>query len=512
MSSSSKPARKPLPSLPQQQLRDRQRKLLEQKLKRARQRSQLSLNLLFAPQRKFAASKAQNLVACCSRRAGKSYGIAYKLLEKGIQYPQSICAYVTLTRDAGKDIIWGPLREIAKAANITLRFKKNSGDIELPNGSKIILRGCEDKRQAEKLRGPKYPIVVIDEAQGIPSYLKYMIDEVITPATMDYVDSQICLTGTPNAAGVGVFFDAVHSNDEMQGWEVHEWTMQDNTHLQKVQAAKNLTILEYIEGQALKRGVALTHPSIQREFFGKWVKDTESNVYKYLPSRNDIYQAAYYKLKARVTDWEFVMGLDLGWNDPSAFTVSMYSETVGKFITVDSFQQSEMSTDAIARQIAKFFAVYGDMPIVADSGGYGKSIVEELAATYALPIFPAEKTKKVTYIEFVNADLRSGAIQILVGPNGELTEQLSLLQWSDRWAEKGTPKEDKSSPNHLCDALLYSARWALYQNGAREVVAPDVHTDAWWSARAQELEENELEQMAREADPELELEDWLDSM
>lgn len=454
-------------------------------------------------------------MACCSRRAGKSYGIAYKLLEKGIQYPQSICAYVTLTRDAGKDIIWGPLREIAKAANITLRFKKNSGDIELPNGSKIILRGCEDKRQAEKLRGPKYPIVVIDEAQGIPQYLKYMIDEVITPATMDYVDSQICLTGTPNAAGVGVFFDAVHAKDDMQGWEVHEWTMQDNTHLQKVQAAKNLTILEYIIGQAAKRGVPLTHPSIQREFFGKWVKDTESNVYKYLPSRNDVYQQAYFKAKSAASDWEFVMGLDLGWNDPSAFTVSCYSETLGKFFTIDSFQDSEMSTDAIARQISKFFGVYGEMPIIADSGGYGKSIVEELNATYALPIFPAEKNKKVAYIEFVNTDLRSGAIQILVGPNGELTEQLSLLQWADRWAEKGVAKEDKSSPNHLCDALLYSARWALYQNGPREETQPDAYTEAWWAKRAKDLEEMELEQMRKEEDGsagEEELLDWLNSM
>lgn len=512
MSSLSKQGKKRSPSLPQKQLRDRKRKLTEQKLKRARQRSQLSLNLLFAPQRKFAASKAQNLVACCSRRAGKSYGIAYKLLEKGIQYPQSICAYVTLTRDAGKDIIWGPLREIAKAANITLRFKKNSGDIELPNGSKIILRGCEDKRQAEKLRGPKYPIVVIDEAQGIPQYLKYMIDEVITPATMDYVDSQICLTGTPNAAGVGVFFDAVHSNDEMQGWEVHEWTMQDNTHLQQVQAAKNITIAEYIAGQALKRGVPITHPSIQREFFGKWVKDTESNVYKYLPSRNDVYQQAYHATKAAADDWEFVMGLDLGWNDPSAFVVSCFSAKLGKFLTIDSFQDSEMSTDAIARKIAHFFSLYGDMPIIADSGGYGKSIVEELAATYALPIFPAEKTKKVTYIEFINADLRSGAIQILVGPNGELTEQLSLLQWADRWAEKGVAKEDKSSPNHLCDALLYSARWALYQNGPREVTLPEVHTEAWWHARATELEEREMARFEREQDGELELEDWLNSL
>ncbi len=500
------------PSLPQHQARARKRRLLEQKVKRARQRSQLSPNLLFGPQRKFAKSKAKYLIACCSRRAGKSYSIAYKLLEKAIQYPQSICAYVTLTRDVAKDIIWDPLRELAKAANIPLKFKKNSGDIELPNGSKIILRGCEDKRQAEKLRGLKYPIVVIDEAQGIPSYLKYMIDEVIEPATIDYVDSQIVLTGTPNATCTGVFHSAVHDLEEMKGWETHSWTMEDNIHLQKVQQQQGRSVGDYIRILATKRGVTLQHPSILREFRGQWVKDTESSVYKYLPSRNNIYQDSYHKLVKTVDDWEFVMGLDLGWNDKSAFVVSRYSPTAGKFVVVDSFSDSEMSTDAIARKVAHFYALYGDMPIVADSGGYGKSICEELASTYSLPIIPAEKTKKATFIEFVNADLRSGALKILVGPNSDLCEHLSLLQWSDKWAEKGVPKEDKSSPNHLPDALLYSARWALYQHGPREETAPEHHSTEWWEARARELEEQEIIQIQREGNPELSLEDWINSL
>ena len=508
----SKSKKKRLPSLPQHQKRARQRKLAEERLKRARQRSQLSLKLLFGPQREFAASKTKYLVACCSRRAGKSYSIAYKLLEKAIQYPQSICAYVTLTRDVAKDIIWDPLREIAKAANIPLKFKKNSGDIELPNGSKIILRGCEDKRQAEKLRGLKYPIVVIDEAQGIPSYLKYMIEEVIDPATIDYIDSQIILTGTPNATGVGIFFDAVHDVEGMKGWEVFSWTMEDNVHLQKIQEQKGRTVLEYIKWMASKRGVTLKHPSIRREFFGEWVKDTESSVYKYLPSRNDIYQASFDTLCHSVSDWEYVMGIDLGWNDKSAFVVSRYSATAGKFVVVNSFSDSEMSMDAIARKIAHFVAIYGDMPIVADSGGYGKPVVEELRSTYGLPIISAEKTKKATYIEFVNSDLRAGAIQILVGPNTELCEHLALLQWSDKWAEKGVPKEDKSSPNHLPDAFLYSARWALFRDGPREEHLPELHTPQWWDRRAAELEQQAILEIQREGDPELNLQDWLESL
>lgn len=500
------------PSLPQNQRQNRKRRLRELKARRAKQRSRLSPSLLFGPQRKFAESKAKYVLACCSRRAGKSYAIAYKLLEKALQYPQSICAYVTLTRDVAKDIIWDPLRDIAKSANISLRFKKNSGDVELPNGSKIILRGCEDKRQAEKLRGLKYPIVVIDESQGIPAYLKYMIDEVIEPATIDYVDSQICLTGTPNATCVGIFHEAAHDGENMKGWETHSWTMADNVHLQKVQAQHGRTVEQYVQMMAAKRGVALSHPSVQREFFGRWVKDTESSVYKYLPSRNDIYPERYTELSRAVDDWEYVMGLDLGWNDPSAFVVAKYSTKLGRFIVVDSHQESEMSTDAIARKIGHYFGVYGDMNIIADSGGYGKSIVEELAGSYQLPISPAEKTKKATYIKFVNTDLRSGAISILVGPNGELSEQLSLLQWSDKWAEKGVPKEDPGFANHLCDAMLYAARSVMDYDTDRELVLPDFHTTEWWEKRAEDLYTKALDDLERKKDPDAQMELFLEEM
>ncbi len=425
-----------------------------------------------------------------------------------MKWPKSIVPYITLTREAAKDIIHDPLRTLGLEANLDLRFKENNGDVVLPNGSKIILRGCEDKRQVEKLRGPKYPGAVIDEAQGIPGYLKYMIQEILEPALLDYPGSQIYLAGTPNAACSGILYDIVHGDTSMGHWEVFQWTMLDN----ESYARKGVDVAAELEKIRVNRGLDVADPSYMREWQGKWVRDTESTVYKYLPSRNDLYTSSWEKMRARASDWEFAMGIDLGWNNPSAFVVAAFSSALGKFVVVDSFQQSEMSTDAIARQIGVFFQLYGDMPVIADSGGYGKSIVEGLVSTYGLPVQPAEKTKKATYIEFLNNELRSASVSVLQPKNAQLAEQLSLLQWSDKSAAAGIPKEDKRSPNHLCDALLYCWRSAWYQGETGLAEQPDPFTDSWFHQRTEELHEKAIQSVLDEDDGDILLEKWLDSM
>ena len=156
------------------------KRVIAEASRRAAKRKSLDADsLLFGPQKAFVADNSRNKVAVCSRRAGKSYSIAFMLLQHAMTNERSINPYITLTRDSGKDILWPALHDLNDKLDLKLRFRENTGDIILPNKSKIIIRGADDKRQIEKLRGPKYPIAVIDEAQGFPHFLHDLIEQVL---------------------------------------------------------------------------------------------------------------------------------------------------------------------------------------------------------------------------------------------------------------------------------------------------------------------------------------------
>ena len=61
----------------------------EKKVRKDRE-MRLDFDLLcHARQREFVADTSKYIMACCSRRAGKTYGIAIKMLKTGFQHPKS---------------------------------------------------------------------------------------------------------------------------------------------------------------------------------------------------------------------------------------------------------------------------------------------------------------------------------------------------------------------------------------------------------------------------------------
>ena len=458
------------------------------------QRSDDPADLLTEPQVEFVNDTSKLKAAVCSRRAGKSYSLAYELLDKARRYDHCLVPYITLTRDTAKNIIWPALRDVAKKLNITLEFKQNTGDIVLPNGSRIILRGCDDKNQIEKLRGPAYPVAVIDEAQGFPPYLMELIDDVLTPATMDY-DGTIIVTGTPNAICAGPFHDITEGISG--GWSVHRWTVRDNWRMaEKVGIYDREQGLEYarrwLADYQARKGWADDHPTFLREYCGLWVQDTDSQVYKLkdhnLVSRFD---------EESADDWQYVLGMDLGYNDPTSFVVMAYSENNGLIRVVESWQETELTPSEVAVVVEGLDKTYKFESIVADAGGFGKGYVEELRKTYGLPARPAPKRDKYAGIQLVNDQLLNGQIQIVAHANNELVDQMRMLQWDEKAAERRDPKEDRRTPNHLCDGFLYGARDCIahFANWEKEPALPgspqweDERLEAFWEAEEERLTE-----------------------
>jgi hypothetical protein len=442
---------------------------------------------LLEPQVAFLRDKSHRKAACCSRRAGKSFSLARQLVEWANEHPGCIVPYITLTRESAKTIIWPAIREVCEGAGIAIEMKRNSGDVYFPhNGSRIILRGCQDEQEIEKLRGPKYPGVVIDEAQSLPPHITEMIDEILEPATMDY-NGSILITGTPGPLLFGPFYEIV--NGFVDGWSVHHWTWRDNHHLDNPE----LTRFQWIERLKQTRGWTEDTPKFQREYGGKWVRDESNLVYRFrdfnLVTSMDVDIA---------DDWVHVLGIDLGFNDPSAFVVLRYSPSQGRIHIVESYQEAGLLASDVAVHIMKLAERYDFESIVCDSGGYGKAIVESLRREHGIPVSAADKSAKTTAIARFNEHLSSGRMFIDRHANSILLHQMAQLQWKVKSLELGNPKEDRGTPNHLCDAAVYAHRACHVAHDEWEAEAAKEGTPAWFAAQEEAEEAAEEARVRRE--------------
>lgn len=219
--------------------------------------------ILFGKQRDFVQDPAEFKTAVCSRRAGKSVGCASELLDSNLKKPRAPSLYFTLTRGSGKRIIWSTL----------LFFNRKYGLGYEPNESELVLKkkgdgcvyltGADTKGEIEKWRGVAWGKAVGDEAQALPEFLEEAIDEVLTPSFMDFRGT-LSLIGTPGPVPVGFFYKACQNKE----WAHHGWTVFENPHITDPHG--------YLQKILKKRGVTADHPSIQREFFGRWVYDPSS--------------------------------------------------------------------------------------------------------------------------------------------------------------------------------------------------------------------------------------------
>lgn len=431
--------------------------VLEELSRRAREKQGLDMNqILFSSQRKFVNDPSRLVAAKCSRRAGKSHGAAAKLANCALQFPGSTPLYVTMARERSKQIIWPALQELSDLYDLGMEFKLHTGEVRFPNGSTILMSGAGSKREVEKCRGLKYPVVVIDEAQVFSKDLfDYMVDEVFSPAVLDY-RGQIVATGTPNAACAGAFFDITTGIED--GWSVHEWTLKDNPHLFKSVPDENRVgqsheelLDEELRLICKRRGWTRQHPGFLREYLGMWVRDDSDLVFAIDPSN------IYIPSLDLGVSWEYVLGVDVGFEDPMAFVVLAYSEDTGQVVAVESYTEEHMIPSQAAAEVERLMGRYPIQEVIVDTGGAGKGYAEEMKQRWNLPIEAAKKTDKAVYLEYLNGDLRSGSLKVLSSCRS-LVQEMSLLQWNSRKKDRGIFDYDKSFADHQCDALLYGWR------------------------------------------------------
>jgi len=77
-------------------------------------------------------------------------------------------------------------------------------------------------------------------------------------------------------------------------------------------------------------------------------------------------------------EWEYVLGLDLGYIDSTAFVICAYSTASGTLVVVESFKKTKLLPSDVAQIVSDLDSQFRFETIVADAGGLGKAYVAEM--------------------------------------------------------------------------------------------------------------------------------------
>jgi hypothetical protein len=452
--------------------------------------------------------------ALCPRRAGKSYAGAADALITGESKPDSISIIVSLNLKQLRRLYWSGapsgLFTLNRKYGLNLEWNNSMLRWDHENGSIGYLMGAEDEEQLEVLRGMEADLYLIDECKSfVPSRLQKLLTEIIAPQRATR-KGRVVLIGTPGHNLSGPFWEAtdprardkegrrfsvdVGEKDphgrtpaEHRLWSRHHWTLEDNR-------AKSH---QWDEALLTKdaAGWADDEPIWLREYLGHWTAGGDGTVYRYGAE----------KLKGTVTwvpqvtkdnptglpeegaPWRLVGGLDLGFEDKTAFVVGAYSSKLRELRVVHDFSRSHMLVDDVADMLDEAFDRFGTIEkIFADTGNLAKMVVETLARR-GFPIEAAERREKYDFIELVNSAFTRGEIKII--ERTILEEQLLADAWDlskgtrEELARQGRLREDDAIPNDSADAFLYMFRGSLHQFGTTALAdEPLPGTPEWVTA------------------------------
>lgn len=459
----------------------------------------------FPQQTNFIRDPAKLKAALCTRRAGKSHGIGLYLFLEALSAPDLTCVYIGLTHQTAKKIMWRLMNQINKQHSLGAIFKETDLSIHLPNGSVIYMMGMNTTSdEQEKILGGGYKLVCIDECASFTQDLRQIVYGAIAPAMADQ-DGTICLIGTPGNLiqmrhsgpkfGAGFAKGEKGDNVEMQderlsvekplfyavttgeepGWSVHKWSTDQNPFM-----AKNWQ--KSIDAMVNRNPYVKDTPIFRQHYLGEWYVDTDKLVYKFDNNRNTIDMLP---ILPNGEEYTYLLGIDLGWTDPSAFVVAAYSKHDNKLYYVYFFKKSKMLLSQVEKKIKEICAIYPISRYIIDSKA--KQSVEDIKARTGFPLIAAEQVGKIEKIHMMNSDLIGGNILCLPAMAG-LVEEWGSLIWDER---NGTLLENKACQNHGTDAALYCWRYAYNYLAVQPAEVIQKNTDAWmdqwWDKQADKI-------------------------
>lgn len=408
---------------------------------------------------KFINDEAPLKAGLCTRRAGKSTGIGEAFLKCAYENPGVSLGIIGKTRDSikkiyFKDIMVPVMRRIGWIDGKDYWINKTELSIELSNGAIIYFTGADaNEDEMNKFLGQKFIKVAIDEASMYSNIdLKVLIHEILEPAVSDY-EGQIILIGTPSNY-IGSYYHKV-TEGEVPGWSVHKWTWADNPHVVR-------QITKLLANRITLNPDVVNDAGYKQHWLGEWQVELSARIYKYNEKLN--------KPVILPSGYQYILGVDLGYEDDTAFVVGAWSHYDTSLHIVHCESETHLDLDQVELRIKRLQSIYNVGVITVD--GAGKQFVETLQNRFQVALHRAEKVQKKDFIELMNTDFLMGRINVFHNNCLPLVKEWEGLVWDEDARKKGEWKEHRNKPNHAADAALYMWRWCHHYANIPRVAPP----------------------------------------
>lgn len=443
----------------------------------------------FDKQLGFIQSPTKRKAAFCTRRAGKTEADAAYAVADSLGGPDRICLFVAKTRGRAMDLTWKAVEKLCENHQVESKPNLTLARRSFPNGSEIRWTGADNLDELKKKRGDKLWLVIIDEAQDFEfRVLKELIDDVFGPGLED-LGGTICLTGTPGPVCAGYWYGVTRPDigKREPGWEVFQWSVLDNPHMAHMKAR-----LPQIKAE---RKWADDNPTFLREWRGQWVNDVGALFYKFDTERNS-YKPDVNGFHAYGPGWSHVRGWDLGRTDSMALVYFGFHPDFPDLYEVYSWKKSGITSDQVMAE-ARRIELELELSVVAsvaDTGGLGALVVDEVGQRTGEHFEAAKKTEKGAHVRLMNDDFTAGHIKLIEG--SAYSDEIAVLPKVPDWDEekKGKPApEHPRFANHCCDAGLYAWRRAGHFLHEETEDKPEPGTPEAYALEAEEMERMEVE-------------------
>jgi hypothetical protein len=231
----------------------------------------------------------------------------------------------------------------------------------------------------------------------------------------------------------------------------------------------------HLDREAYERSLALLDPTTRAQLLeGRWIRDAGGLVYAHFDEvRNVIAEAPALT--------HYVLGIDYGVTDATAFTVLGWREHDPSVYVVLSTKETGLSPGEAAERVKALEQSYAFDRIVGDVGGLGKGFAEEARRRFHIPVDPADKVNKRGFISLLNGELASGRIKLVEAATRELVAEWLELPWHEDRQKAAEGFED-----HCSDATLYAWRAAnAYMEEPAEVKPAPGSPEAYRAAEAE---------------------------
>lgn len=403
---------------------------------------------LYSKQREVALDVAEGRKCIvCSRRAGKTELAARLLVLYAIE-PNTPVLYIHTKADNAMSQCWPLIIRAAQAIELQMtKVDKQQMRIDFTNGSSIKMAANHDKSSAQFLRGGKYKLVIIDEAQSHRN-MQELIDDVISPMLLDYPGSCLILQGTPPRVP-HTFFEKAWKSGK---WKNYHWTARDNPFVEDVDA--------FIDQICESKGITRENSLIKREYEGEFAYDTEAQVFA---------NARTYAEEPKMHVDYIVIGEDFGFADYNAVIgVAVDTRAERAYVYFEWKQNMVGATEIIAATQSCYDLGMdilrrngcGDAPhrikIFGDNSD--GTLLYEMRKRHNLPTYDAYKINKTEAIAKLAEWLAVGKYQ--VPENGVLTDEFQQIMYKrdDEDLITGEIDDDLYHPDAAM-ALLYASRF-----------------------------------------------------